>query len=77
MNFGMYNEYTSMKGIKPCLIKHASTHIKTYVKCFAAEMGEYMKKRGKDHGKIRLHYFNLMGRAEPIRMLLEHSGLHW
>ena len=49
----------------------------TYVSCFAAEMGQYMEKRGQKHGKIRLYYFDLMGRAEPLRMMLAHSGLHW
>ena len=36
-----------------------------------------MEKRGQKHGKIRLYHFDSMARAEPIRMLLEHSGLQW
>ena len=52
-------------------------HMKTYVKCFVAEMGDYMKKRDKKYGKIRLHYFDMMGHAEPIRMLLQYTGINW
>ena len=77
MNFGMYNESFLLKDFKKCLMKCASPKIKAYVRCFAGEMGDYMEKRSKMHGKIRLHYFDLMGRAEPLRMMLEHSGLHW
>ena len=76
-NFGMYNEMEMLRAIKHCLIKHGSDHMKMYVRCFAAEMGDYMEKRGNKHGKIRLYYFDMMGRAEPLRMLLEHSGIHW
>ena len=77
MNFGMYNEYLLLKDVRKCLMKNASKHMKNYVKYFAAEMGDYMEKRGQKHGKIRLYHFDSMARAEPIRMLLEHSGIHW
>jgi hypothetical protein len=40
-------------------------------------MGDYMKKRSQDHGKVRLHYFDMQARAEPIRMMLEYTGIHW
>ena len=77
LNFCMYNEYSDLAAIRPCLFKCASEKVKTYVECFENEMGDYMKKRSKDHGKIRLHYFDLMGRAESIRMMLEYTGIHW
>ena len=77
MNMGMYNEYPFFAKIRPCLIKCGTDRIKNYVRCFAAEMGDYMDKRTKKTSLNRLYYFNLMARAEPIRMLLSYSGLNY
>jgi hypothetical protein len=48
MNVGMYNEYPDLIKIRPCLMKFASDKIKNYVRCFAAEMGDYMDKRTQE-----------------------------
>lgn len=54
-------------------MEHTSEKQKQYIENFTAENQDWIKKRPG----IKVHYFDQMGRAEPIKQLLDYAGVYW